>query len=56
MIAVAGFVIAFIEPLILLLLGDDLGGAFWPMAKEHWNLLCILEKIRSLVFFDYYSN
>ena len=28
-----GFLLALLEPLILLLMGDDLGGAFWPMAK-----------------------
>ena len=30
----AGFVFALLEPLILLALGNDLGGAFWPMAKR----------------------
>ena len=28
----AGFILALLEPLILLALGYDLGGAFWPMA------------------------
>ena len=50
MIAVAGFVIAFIEPIILLLLGDDLGGAFWPMAIRTLELTLYLRENRSLVF------
>ena len=49
-IAVAGFVLAFIEPIILLLLGDDLGGAFWPMAIRTLELTLYLRENRSLVF------
>ena len=49
-IAVAGFVIAFIEPIILLLLGDDLGGAFWPMAIRTLELTLYLRENRSIVF------
>ena len=45
MIAVAGFVIAFIEPIILLLLAMiwEVPSGLWQ--SGHWNLLCILEKI-----------
>ena len=39
-----GFILALLEPLILLLMGDDLGGAFWPMAKRSLNWTYFLER------------
>ena len=37
LIVLAGFFLALLEPIILLLMGNDLGGAFWPMAKRSLN-------------------
>ena len=34
LIVFVGFLLALLEPIILLLMGNDLGGAFWPMAKR----------------------
>ena len=45
-----GFILALLEPLILLLMGDDLGGAFWPMAKRSLNWTYFLREYRTIVF------
>ena len=45
-----GFILALLEPLILLLMGDDLGGAFWPMAKRSLNWTYFLRENRTIVF------
>jgi len=46
----AGFILALLEPLILLALGDDLVGAFWPMAIRSLEWTQFLREFRSLVF------
>ena len=46
----AGFIFALLEPLILLALGDDLGGAFWPMAKRSLEWTYFLRENHSLIF------
>ena len=45
----AGFIIALLEPIILLLMGDDLGGAFWPMAKRSLDWTYFLRDYKTLV-------
>ena len=45
-----GFLLALLEPIILLLMGDDLGGAFWPMAKRSLDWTYFLRDNRTLVF------
>ncbi|MGB0603252.1 MAG: hypothetical protein ACPGNS_06620, partial [Candidatus Poseidoniaceae archaeon] len=45
-----GFLIALLEPIILLLMGDDLGGAFWPMAKRSLDWTYFLRENRTIVF------
>ena len=60
----AGFVFALLEPLILLALGNDLGGAFWPMAKRSLEWTYFLRENHSLIFgffliaipFSYYRS
>ena len=46
----AGFIFALLEPLILLALGNDLGGAFWPMAKRSLEWTYFLRENHSLIF------
>ena len=46
----AGFIFALLEPLILLALGNDLGGAFWPMAKRSLEWTYFLREYHSLIF------
>ncbi|MGB1549012.1 MAG: hypothetical protein ACPHA0_01530 [Candidatus Poseidoniaceae archaeon] len=46
----AGFIFALLEPLILLALGNDLGGAFWPMAKRSLEWTYFLRGNHSLIF------
>ena len=48
--AIFGFILPFLEPCILLLLGDDLGGAFWPMALRTLDLTLFLRENRSIIF------
>jgi len=43
-----GFILALCEPIILLLMGNDLGGAFWPMAKRSLELTYFLREFRAL--------
>ncbi|GIQ96175.1 MAG: hypothetical protein CM15mP1_0710 [Methanobacteriota archaeon] len=45
-----GFLLALLEPIVLLLMGDDLGGAFWPMAKRSLDWTYFLRDNRTLVF------
>ena len=60
----AGFVFALLEPLILLALGNDLGGAFWPMAKRSLEWTYFLRENHSVIFgffliaipFSYYRS
>ncbi|DAC38932.1 MAG TPA: rhomboid family intramembrane serine protease [Candidatus Poseidoniales archaeon] len=60
----AGFILALLEPLILLALGNDLGGAFWPMAKRSLEWTYFLREFHSLIFaffliaipFSYYRS
>ena len=60
----AGFIFALLEPLILLALGNDLGGAFWPMAKRSLEWTYYLRENHSLIFaffllaipFSYYRS
>ena len=47
---IAGILLALLEPLILLLMGNDLGGAFWPMAKRSLEWTYFLRNNRTLVF------
>ena len=59
-----GFILALLEPIILLALGYDLGGAFWPMAKRSLQWTYWLRENRTLVFaffllavpFSYYRS
>ncbi len=46
----AGFIFALLEPIILLALGNDLGGAFWPMAKRSLEWTYFLRENHSLIF------
>jgi len=48
--AIFGLALPFLEPGILLLLGDDLGGAFWPMAVRTLELTLFLREYRSIIF------
>ncbi len=50
LIVLAGFFLALLEPIILLLMGNDLGGAFWPMAKRSLEWTYFLRENRSLIF------
>lgn len=50
LMVIVGFILALLEPLILLLMGDDLGGAFWPMAKRSLEWTYFLRENRTLVF------
>ena len=45
-----GFLFPFLEPITLLILGDDLGGAFWPMAIRTLDFTMLLRDYRSIVF------
>ena len=45
-----GFLLALLEPLILLLMGDDLGGAFWPMAKRSLDWTYFLRDYKTVIF------
>ncbi len=45
-----GVLLPFLEPLTLLLLGDDLGGAFWPMAIRTLEFTMLLRENRSILF------
>ena len=59
-----GFILALLEPIVLLALGYDLGGAFWPMAKRSLQWTYWLRENRTLVFaffllavpFSYYRS
>ena len=59
-----GFILALLEPITLLILGNDLGGAFWPMAKRSLQWTYWLRENRTLVFaffllavpFSYYRS
>ena len=63
-LVLSGFLLAILEPLILLILGDDLGGAFWPMAKRSLDWTYFLRKNRTIIFaffllalpFSYYRS
>ena len=50
LIVFVGFLLALLEPIILLLLGNDLGGAFWPMAKRSLEWTYFLRENRTLIF------
>ena len=50
LMVIAGILLALLEPLILLLMGNDLGGAFWPMAKRSLEWTYFLRDNRTLVF------
>ena len=50
LMVIAGILLALLEPLILLLMGNDLGGAFWPMAKRSLEWTYFLRNNRTLVF------
>ena len=50
LMVISGILLALLEPLILLLMGDDLGGAFWPMAKRSLEWTYFLRNNRTLVF------
>ena len=64
LLVLAGFILALLEPIILLALGYDLGGAFWPMAKRSLEWTYFLRENRTLVFaffllavpFSYYRS
>ena len=45
-----GFLLALPGAIILLLMGDDLGGAFWPMAKRSLDWTYFLRDKRTIVF------
>ena len=45
-----GFILALLEPIVLLALGYDLGGAFWPMAKRSLQWTYWLRENRTLFF------
>jgi len=59
-----GFLLALLEPIILLLLGNDLGGAFWPMARRSLDWTYFLREYRTFIFaffllavpFSYYRS
>ena len=64
LLVLVGFILALLEPIILLTLGYDLGGAFWPMAKRSLEWTYFLRENRTLVFaffllavpFSYYRS
>jgi len=49
-LTVIGFTIAISEPVVLLALGDDLAGAFWPMAIRSLEWTMFLREWRTGVF------
>jgi len=46
----AGFMVALLEPLIILAMGNDLGAAFWPMARRSLDWTYFLRDFRSIIF------
>lgn len=50
LLLLGGFILALLEPIILLAMGYDLGGAFWPMAKRSLEWTYFLRNNRTLIF------